>query len=427
MAIRSEQCVRKFLAVMVCAAYAGVAPVQAQTVAPSASDDAIAEVIVTAQRTAAPASKTPVSMTVLSGDQLAAAVLDSPSALGARLPNVHLDGAPDGLRITMRGVSNADTTEKGDPSAAFMLDGIYIARPQAQDLSFFDVARVEVLRGPQGTLYGRNSTAGAINVISNAPGKTLEGAASVELGNYATRRATAMLNVPVSDTLALRAALAYNKHDSYLINKQGTAFDLGGDRDDVSARLSAKLALGTSGQLLVRYERSSVRQNNDSIVPASNFYTFDAAAKPTWKEASTEQRLTNSFVPFNAPLQQGGGRAVSDGLSAELEWDLGDAEAVHAVVRNRLGQAVATGRLLRRVDGCAAIGGLAVIPALRGGGIGRAVLDALLQVARGQGAVEVRLDSAVDTVAFYAGAGFGPSGPPTEVAGIAHQPMSRRL
>ncbi|UUZ56342.1 hypothetical protein LP419_14700 [Massilia sp. H-1] len=74
---------------------------------------------------------------------------------------------------------------------------------------------------------------------------------------------------------SLRAALAYNQHDSYLINQQGTAYTLGGDRDDVSARLSAKLALGADGSLLLRYERSNVRQNNDSIVPSSNFYTFD--------------------------------------------------------------------------------------------------------------------------------------------------------
>ncbi|UUZ50864.1 TonB-dependent receptor plug domain-containing protein [Massilia sp. B-10] len=184
---------------LMCAALAGSAAAQA----PAAPGADVPEVIVTAQRSRAWLSKTPVSMTVLTGEQLAAAALDSPSAVGARLPNVHLDGAPDGLRITIRGVSNADTTEKGDPSAAFMLDGIYIARPQAQDLSFFDLARVEVLRGPQGTLYGRNSTVSVVNVISNTPGNALEGKASVELGNYHARRATAMLNVPVSATLAL--------------------------------------------------------------------------------------------------------------------------------------------------------------------------------------------------------------------------------
>jgi iron complex outermembrane recepter protein len=320
MTIQSGQCNPKLPAVLVCAALCvPSAAVQAQ----SALDGDIAEVIVTAQRSAAPASKTPVSMTVLTGDQLEAAALTSPAEIGARLPNVHLDGAPDGMRITIRGVSNSDTTEKGDPSAAFMLDGIYMARPQMQKLSFFDIARVEVLRGPQGTLYGRNATAGVVHVISNTPGKTLEGAFSVEAGNYGSRRGTAMLNVPVSSTLALRAALAYNKHDSYLINGQGTGYALGLDRDDTSARVSAKWALTDAATLLVRYDRGTLRQNNDSIVPASNFYSFDALGAPTWKAGTTEQRLTNGFVPFNAPLQQGGARSVSDGLGAELDWDLG--------------------------------------------------------------------------------------------------------
>ena len=118
------------------------------------------------------------------------------------------------------------------------------------------------------------------------------------------------------------------------------------------------------------------------------------------------------------------------GMAAELEWDLADAAAVHAVARNRLGQVVATGRLVRRADGGVGIGRMAVVPALRGGGIGRAVLEALIQAAREQAVVEVMLDAAVDAVdvvAFYAAAGFRPSGSPSEVAGIAHQPMTRRL
>ncbi len=293
---------------------------QAQAVAPEAQ---IAEVVVTAQRTASLASKTPVAMSALSGQQLDDAAIATPADLGARLPSLHIDGVPDGLRITIRGVTNSDTTEKGDPSAAFMLDGIYIARPQAQTVSFFDLARIEVLRGPQGTLYGRNATAGVVNVISNAPGKTFEGALGLEVGNYASRKATAMLNVPVSDALALRAALDWNRHDSYLSNGQGTGYQLGLDRDDLAARLSARLALGKSAVLLLRYDHSNMHNNSDSFVPASNFYSFGADGSPSWKDGSTSARLTNAFVPPNAPLQQGTGHAVSSGLGAELDWDLG--------------------------------------------------------------------------------------------------------
>ncbi|WP_426207454.1 TonB-dependent receptor [Massilia sp. TWP1-3-3] len=281
------------------------------------------EVIVTAQRSAAPASKTPVSMSVLGEATLARAAIDNPAAIGARLPNVHIDGAADGLRITMRGVSNNDTSEKGDPSAAFMLDGIYIARPQSMNVSMFDLARVEVLRGPQGTLYGRNATAGVVNVVSNTPAGQLEGAASIALGNYASRDASAMLNVPVSATLALRAALAYNKHGSYLINGQGTGFGLGLDRDERAARLSARLALGPAAALVLRYDSATQDQNKDSIVPESNFYARDAAGHPVWVGGNANARLTNAFAPPNAPLQQGASRGKTSGLGAQLDWNLG--------------------------------------------------------------------------------------------------------
>lgn len=283
------------------------------------------EVIVTAQRDAAPASRTPVAMSVVSGEQLDKLGIDNPASLGKRLPHVDLDGAADGLRITIRGVSNSDATEKGDPSAAFMLDGIYIARPQAQNLTFLDVDRIEVLRGPQGTLYGRNTTAGVVNVISNAPSQRLEGAASFAFGNYASRVATGMLNVPVNDSLALRAAVAINRHDPYLRNGQGTGFALGQDRDDRAARLSARLALGSQASLLLRYERGSLHGNIDNIVPDTNFFHGVETGKPTWYDASTDQRLTNSFKPFNTRLEQGYNHKMVDSLGAELDWNLGNA------------------------------------------------------------------------------------------------------
>ncbi|HEU4843964.1 MAG TPA: TonB-dependent receptor plug domain-containing protein, partial [Burkholderiaceae bacterium] len=124
------------LAASVSAALHGAAHAQSAPSAADAADGQIQEVVVTAQRTASLESRTPVAMTVLTGEQLRQAGIDQPSALGARLPNIHLDGAPAGLKITIRGVTNADTTEKGDPSAAFMVDGVVLPRPQLQELSF---------------------------------------------------------------------------------------------------------------------------------------------------------------------------------------------------------------------------------------------------------------------------------------------------
>ncbi|HEX8601656.1 MAG TPA: TonB-dependent receptor, partial [Pseudoduganella sp.] len=301
----------------------GCHAVHAATV--QAADGQLQEVVVTAQRTASLESKTPVAMSVVSGDALQAAGFARPAELAKRLPNVHLDGAADGLKITIRGVSNADATDKGDPSAAFMLDGIYIARPQNQTGLLLDVDRIEVLRGPQGTLYGRNTTAGVVNVISRAPVAKLEAALGVDAGNYGSRKANGMLNVPVADWLALRAAVATDRHDSYLRNGQGTAHTLGQDADSRSARLSAKLRLGGAASLLLRYDHTTNDYDPDGFVSDNNFFRNADKGKPVWYGASANERLTNRFRPRNATPEQGRGHNTTSGLSAELTWDLGPA------------------------------------------------------------------------------------------------------
>jgi iron complex outermembrane receptor protein len=286
---------------------------------------AIQEVIVTAQRTAAPASKTPVAMSVLGAGQLDQAGIDNAGGLAERLPNTFIQNSYDGIRITIRGVSSADMTEKGDPSAAFLVDGVYIARPQAQNATFYDIERVEVLRGPQGTLYGRNTTAGVVNVITKAPTAQFEGDANATFGNYGERKLGAMVNVPVNDVLALRAAATWNEHDPYLRNGQGTAFTPGMDRDDRAARLSARLALGSQASLLVRYEAGRDNSNNDSTVPDTNFFSGIGTGHPVWNADSTQRRLTNRFVPPFHPLEQGYSHKKTAALSAELNWHLGPA------------------------------------------------------------------------------------------------------
>ena len=129
----------------------------AQTAPPE--DNRMLEVIVTAQRVAQPASKTPLSLSVVSGDDLKQAGAVNASSLTELVPNVQVSNNGGATTISIRGVSSADNTEKGDPSASFNIDGVNLARPQSAGLAFYDLERVEVLRGPQGTLYGRNATA----------------------------------------------------------------------------------------------------------------------------------------------------------------------------------------------------------------------------------------------------------------------------
>ena len=313
----------------------------------------IQEVTVTAQRTSSLESKTPVAMSVLSGAALAAGGLDRPSDIGARLPGVAIVGAADGLKITIRGVSNADATDKGEPSAAFMLDGVYIARPHGQNGDFLDVDRVEVLRGPQGTLYGRNTTAGVVNVISNAPTSRFEGAAAVEMGNHGSRKGQAILNVPVGDAIALRAAVSANRRDSLLRNEQGTPHTLGQDRDDTSARLSARFTPAPGAALLLRLDRTVQRDNNDVIVPDTNFYRGIETGKPVPYDAGTVARLTNAFVAPNAVPEQGHSRRASTGLGLELAWDIGPATLHYLGARRRFDHAFLVNYYYRIVPGFA--------------------------------------------------------------------------
>jgi iron complex outermembrane receptor protein len=322
---------------LLAAAVAGI--VSANAAAQEAQSHAApAEVVVTAMRVPTLAARTPVAMSVVCGDQLVLEGSDSPAQLGKRLPNLHLDQAAEGLRITIRGVTNADSTDKGDPSAAFLLDGVYIPRGPAQTFAFLDVDRIEVLRGPQGTLYGRNTTAGVINVISNTPGTRLEGSAGLEAGTHGSRKFNATINVPVSPALALRAAVAGQRHDSYLRNAQGTPYELGLDRDERSARLSARLAIGQDASLLLRYDHGRASENNDRFVPDTNFYDGVSAGAPAWRAGSTDARLTNAFRPPYAAPEQGYNEKRARGIGAQLEWKLGPATLTYLGSHRRFDQ-----------------------------------------------------------------------------------------
>ena len=119
--------------------------------------------------------------------------------------------------VSIRGVGNeTNQNAVAAPSVAYHMDGIFIASPFSLQTDFIDVERIEVLRGPQGTLFGQNSTGGAINVISKAPSfDSLEGKADVTLGNYGLTKTRASINIPFSDALASRTSLSLTSRDGF--------------------------------------------------------------------------------------------------------------------------------------------------------------------------------------------------------------------
>ncbi|GMV75267.1 MAG: TonB-dependent receptor [Rubrivivax sp.] len=228
---------------------------------------AVDRVVVTAQKRKQVASSTPLALSVIGGDDLKDAGAVRIDALSELMPNVEIaeGDSAHGMTVRIRGVSSSDFTDSGDPSAAFNLDGIYIARPQAQGLSFYDLERIEVLRGPQGTLYGRNATAGAINVITHKPVFRREAALGATLGNLSALRLDGMVNQPLGEALALRVAFARNRRDGTLENTAGG--ERSNDIHDDAARAHLLARLGKASTLLFTLDTARIGGVGPGLVP----------------------------------------------------------------------------------------------------------------------------------------------------------------
>ena len=178
----------------------------------------VEEITVTARKREESLQAVPAAVSAFSGDQLDAAGITQMQDLAFDVPNLHFGQENGSARITIRGIS---TGTGSDQSTAFHLNGIYQNDGAvATALTFFDVKRVDVLRGPQGTIYGRNATGGAINVISNPPSNDFELFGDVQIGNYHQVLARAVVNLPiVDDRAAFRMSGFTEQRDGYQINE----------------------------------------------------------------------------------------------------------------------------------------------------------------------------------------------------------------
>ncbi|MCW2406858.1 iron complex outermembrane receptor protein [Sphingobium sp. B1D7B] len=304
--------------------------------AQTAPDKATArdDIIVTATRDPSLASKTPLSITAIGGDALLKTGVTNPLGLANEVPSLEINRYY-GLQITIRGVSNTDTTAKGDPSASFLLDGIYIARPQAQETSFFDVERVEVLRGPQGTLYGRNSTAGVINVITKRPTDKFEVTGNVGYGNYDTIQADAAINVPVAEGIAFRLSGQLDRRDTFIIKAPTDSFKDNPFKDNRSIRLSGKFDFNDDVSLLLVGDYSNMRGITQFNVLGDNFFApvnGDPTNRLYVADGSADQRLRRGFNQAFDPYVN---NAVY-GVMGELSWNLGPVTATYLGSYRRL-------------------------------------------------------------------------------------------
>jgi iron complex outermembrane receptor protein len=194
------------------------APAPAQESAPPPETGG-PDIIVTAQRFEESIQDVPIAVSAFSGAALWDLKIEGGSELLRAIPNVSFSKSNFSMyNFAIRGIGTKAISASSDPAVAVSFNNTPLIRNRLFEQEFFDIERIEVLRGPQGTLYGRNATAGVVNIIPTRPGPEFEGRIRAEVGNYSSRRLNGMLNVPLGDTLGIRAAGAWTKRDGFDFN-----------------------------------------------------------------------------------------------------------------------------------------------------------------------------------------------------------------
>jgi iron complex outermembrane receptor protein len=291
-------------------------------------------IIVTARRRQETAQEVPVAISVIRGDSIEATGNFNVVKLQQLAPTLQVyTSNPRNTSVNIRGlgVPFGLTSDGFEQGVGIYVDDVYNSRVAAATFDFLDVAQVEVLRGPQGTLYGKNTTAGAINITTNQPTFDFEGRAEVSVGNLRYRQAKAAISGPLSDKIAARVAIAAT-------SRRGTLFNTTSDRwineqdnlglrgqllfqpnDDLSITLSGDYSkqdpegFGTAFVRVGRTQRALARQY-DGLVAAYN------AANPTRPYAVPSRNVYDRLTDIDASLNAGN---KIGGASLRVKWDVG--------------------------------------------------------------------------------------------------------
>jgi len=227
----------------------GLGLLAAGAVSSAANAQELEEVFVTAQHREQNIQDVPIAVTALSGAMLEAASINDATGIAFNVPGMAFaEFSPGQALISIRGIATTDDGAGLDNSTALFLDGIYIGRMAGINFDMFDLERIEVLKGPQGTLFGRNAIAGAINVITAKPEDEFGGKVRLTVGNEGILRYQGLVTGGLTDNLSGKLVFNHREHDGFvrntLLNKDVQ------DEDYTSMRAQLRLALDSSEWLL---------------------------------------------------------------------------------------------------------------------------------------------------------------------------------
>ncbi|WCT73085.1 TonB-dependent receptor [Sphingomonas naphthae] len=267
-------------------------PVYAQTTTAQPAAEGLGDIVVTAEKRPSVLQRTPIAISVIDPEAIKRNNVGSVEDLARIAPSFSFQAQHTQAILSIRGVSSRDTSEIGDPAVALSIDGTYSQRAVGLNAAIFDIDRIEVLRGPQGTLLGRNATGGAVNIVTGKPMLDhFAASVSAEAGNYDAFITKGMVNLPVTDTLAIRAAFQTRDHSGYRENYPARDGD---DEHSKAARLTA---------LFKPTDRFSVTLSGE--------YTFQNGVGPV-PQAIAWRNGANGTTDFeNKPAIPGDGKTFS--------------------------------------------------------------------------------------------------------------------
>jgi iron complex outermembrane receptor protein len=258
------------LTIAVATALSGAA--HAQQVTPGS---ALEEVVVTAERREVNLQDVPASATVMTANSLAAQGIDNVIDLQQAAPSVSINTYNRSTFINIRGVGIAQSAPTSNPGVAYYIDGMFIPHEQFIAQSFYDIDTIEVLRGPQGTLTGQNSTGGAIYVRTPAPDSSgFSGYVDQTAASEDWYRTVAAVNVPLGEKLAVRIAGVYDDRGSYSENIGPSSSDPGSGTD-TSARIALRYQPADGMTFDLRYEHFERDTDNNAIKNRNDLVTSD--------------------------------------------------------------------------------------------------------------------------------------------------------
>ncbi len=274
----------------------------------------VEEIVVTARKRVENIQNTPVAVSAFSSAFLQDHAMTKANEIGAFVPNMNFaitpSGSSDGANIFIRGVGQNDFVATTDPGVGLYLDGIYIGRMMGSLMDLADIKRVEVLRGPQGTLFGKNTIGGAVNIITTQPASEFSGRAELTVGRFGRLDGSMGFNVPLSENFFMRVSGVYRSNNGFarrILDGQRA-----GDDQDAGGRISFLWNASEDLKITLSADRTRRRAHpaSHSVVPTPG------VTEPYFVPQNPRELNATSITPF---------RDDTDvyGTSGTVDWDLG--------------------------------------------------------------------------------------------------------